>query len=81
MLHMNGPSRDTSAEANAAISRELRHVLDLCCRACLLQEYWLNEERSTVGLRTREEVREMDQALAIVYLTLLIRSHRRERVC
>lgn len=31
---------------------------------------------TTIGLHTLEEVCEMDQALAIVYLTLLIRRER-----
>ena len=78
---MNARFTAASAEAPPSVGRELQHMLDLCCQARLLRGYWFNEERSTVGLRMLEEVRVMDQALAIVYLTLLIRSHRRKRPC
>ena len=63
-----------------SIKRELDHLVELCCRASLLHEYWFDEERSVIGLRTCEEVREMDHSLAIVYLSLLIRSYRRKRM-
>ena len=60
--------------------RELDYLVELCSRASLLHEYWFDEERSMIGLRTCEEVREMDHPLAIMYLSLLIRSYRRKRV-